>query len=165
MAGGKILKSETFNLPENTTKTHRFKFTATYDLIPKARLLIYLVKKDKLFSAKCEIDIKKELNNFIDVGLNPDTANPGQIVGIDIKTKPKAFVGLLGIDQSVLLLKTGNDLSSDEAFGELESFSKETKKRIFDPNEKAEKIPSHGELWDDFTVRNFSFIFFFRMKS
>jgi hypothetical protein len=32
---------------------------------------------------------------------------PGQNLSISIKTNPNSFVGLLGVDQSVLLLKKG----------------------------------------------------------
>lgn len=36
---------------------------------------------------------------------------PGNNVDITIRTKPNSYVGLLGVDQSVLLLRSGNDLS------------------------------------------------------
>lgn len=128
---------------------------ATYELVPNAHILVYFVKKDILFSAKCKIDIKKELSNFIDVNLKPDTANPGQIVGIDIKSKPKSFIGLLGVDQSVLLLKSGNDLSNEEAFTELEAFTNRTQRRIQVPGEKSNQFPFYNNTWDDFMVTIF----------
>lgn len=164
LAGGKVIKSETFNLPENTSTSHKFKFLATYDLIPSAHLVVYLVKNDSLFSSKCPIELKKELNNSIDVGLNPNTAQPGQVIGIDVKTKPKALIGLLGIDQSVLLLKSGNDLSHERAFEELNQFSKETKPRALVPDAKMEKIPIM-DIWDDFTVSIFLVASFFFLIS
>ena len=36
---------------------------------------------------------------------------PGNNVDITIRTKPNSYVGVLGVDQSVLLLRSGNDLS------------------------------------------------------
>jgi CD109 antigen len=41
---------------------------------------------------------------------------------ITISTHPNSYVGLLGVDQSVLLLKSGNDLSSSAIFDELAKY-------------------------------------------
>lgn len=40
-----------------------------------------------------------------------------------MKTDSHSFVGLLGVDQSVLLLRSGNDLSRDQIFNNLGKFS------------------------------------------
>lgn len=48
---------------------------------------------------------------------------PGQNITISVYTKPNSFVGLLGVDQSVLLLKKGNDIEQSTVFNELEKFS------------------------------------------
>lgn len=37
-------------------------------------------------------------------------------------TNPNSFVGLLGVDQSVLLLKKGNDIERDVVFDELKKY-------------------------------------------
>lgn len=39
---------------------------------------------------------------------------PGGLVNVSVETKPNAVVGLLGIDQSVLLLKSGNDITQND---------------------------------------------------
>ena len=38
-------------------------------------------------------------------------------------TNPGSFVGLLGVDQSVLILKKGNDIEQSTVFNELEKFN------------------------------------------
>lgn len=43
--------------------------------------------------------------------MTPDSVEPGKAVDIVVKAKPNSYVGVLGVDQSVLLLKTGNDIS------------------------------------------------------
>lgn len=126
IAGGEIIRSGTFNFPENNkSKTHRFKFMATHDLIPCAYVVVYLTDKDVLFSDCCLVKIEVKLKNFIEIGLNSDVANAEEMVNIKIKTKPKSFVGLLGIDQNILLLKSGNDLSIEEVVEEMELFTEE----------------------------------------
>jgi len=36
---------------------------------------------------------------------------PGENVNLMISAKPNSFIGLLGVDQRSLLLKSGNDIS------------------------------------------------------
>ena len=38
-------------------------------------------------------------------------------------TNPGSFVGLLGVDQSVLILKKGNDIEQSTVFNELEKYN------------------------------------------
>lgn len=41
---------------------------------------------------------------------------------MNIKTDPDSFVGLLGVDKSVLLLQSGNDLDDKRIFGDLSGY-------------------------------------------
>lgn len=41
-------------------------------------------------------------------------------------TEADSYVGLLGVDQSVLLLKSGNDLAKDDVFNGLNKFETST---------------------------------------
>jgi CD109 antigen len=47
----------------------------------------------------------------VEVRVAPDSVEPGKAVDISVKAKPNSYVGVLGVDQSVLLLKTGNDIT------------------------------------------------------
>lgn len=58
------------------------------------------------------------------VELSTQEATPGQEVDITVISKPNSYIGLMGIDQSVLLLREGNDLDEKEVFNELEQYSK-----------------------------------------
>lgn len=42
---------------------------------------------------------------------------------ISVHSKPNSYVGLLGVDQSVLLLKKGNDIEHSTVFNELETYN------------------------------------------
>jgi CD109 antigen len=46
---------------------------------------------------------------------------------IKVTAQPNSFVGLLGVDQSVLLLKSGNDIESSAVVHSLEDFNTPTK--------------------------------------
>lgn len=47
----------------------------------------------------------------VEVKVAPDSVEPGKTVDVNIKAKPNSYVGVLGVDQSVLLLKSGNDIT------------------------------------------------------
>ena len=47
----------------------------------------------------------------VDVKVAPDSVEPGKTVDVIVKAKPNSYVGVLGVDQSVLLLRTGNDIT------------------------------------------------------
>jgi len=47
----------------------------------------------------------------VEVRVAPDSVEPGKAVDISVKAKPNSYVGVLGVDQSVLLLRKGNDIT------------------------------------------------------
>lgn len=47
----------------------------------------------------------------MEVQVAPASVEPGKAVDIVVKAKPNSYVGVLGVDQSVLLLRTGNDIT------------------------------------------------------
>lgn len=56
------------------------------------------------------------------MSLSKTESKPGQDVDITISTNPDSYVGLLGVDQSVLLLKSGNDLTTGKVFDDLKTY-------------------------------------------
>lgn len=44
------------------------------------------------------------------IDLSTEQSKPGENIDLKINADPNSYVGLLGVDQSVLLLKGGNDL-------------------------------------------------------
>lgn len=161
---GKVVKSQTVAIPGNKNNNLRLKLQATYDLAPKAHLIIYVVHAGKIIDSTVTIELRKRLANFIDLTLTPETAKPAETIEIAVKSNPKSFIGLLGVDQSVLLLKSGNDFAIEEAFRELDSFNVvTTSNRIYYDPETSKpnpKIPDYYNLWDSFAVIHFSYCLF-----
>lgn len=54
--------------------------------------------------------------------LSSDQVKPGSNMDISVTTRINSFVGLLGVDQSVLLLKKGNDIEASTVFQELAKY-------------------------------------------
>lgn len=109
-------------------------------MVPKAQVLVYYIKNDEIISDNLEIEFGDDLQNFVRLELSNQKTTPSQDIDITITSKPNSYVGLLGIDQSVLLLRRGNDLEKTEVFKELEMYTE------------------NGDLalpyrnWEDFTV-------------
>ncbi len=56
--------------------------------------------------------------------MSSPSAKPKDNITISILSNPHAYVGLLGVDQSVTLLKKGNDIEADVIFNQLDEFIK-----------------------------------------
>lgn len=130
---GRLIYSDSLNVPQRNY--HVFSFLATFDLFPTAHLIVYHFKNDDIISTKTDIKIRDQLNNFIKLKLSDSRVKPGDSVNITITTKPKSYVGLLGVDQSVLLLKKNNDLSIDDAWNERELYQYQFHERNSKSNE------------------------------
>ncbi|XP_053673860.1 thioester-containing protein 1 allele R1-like [Anopheles nili] len=122
---GDVLLSNTVAVPES--KIHTFKFLATFAMVPRAKLVVYYIAANgDMVSDSKEITFDSELQNFMKVSLSKDQTKPGQDVEISISTNPDSYVGLLGVDQSVLLLKSGNDITKEQVFGELQKYEEQS---------------------------------------
>lgn len=119
IARGNIVHGETVEMPN---RDHIIQFRATFEMAPSARLLVFYFKGDDIRSAVAEFSLREDLNNYLKIKLSPLQAKPGSTVNIDISTRPKSYVGLLGVDQRVLLLKNNEELNKDDAFSDMEHY-------------------------------------------
>lgn len=157
---GRILETKTiapvFDDSNTTEYTHRFSFRPNFDYAPRARVVVYCVRNNSIVSADVCVELYDDFKNFIDMDVTPHTAKPGQIVDITVKSNPNSYIGLLGIDKSVLLLRGGNDLAHDEIWNELELFYSQVKYRAYDYSEERKRpLPSYHNPWDDFAVSEY----------
>lgn len=123
IAGGKLIDSKTITVPSR--KYHVFSIPATFDLLPKAKLIVYYFDQRQIVSSKLNIEIKQEnvrLKNFVDINLSTDQAQPSELVNISVYSNPRSYIGLMGIDQSVHLLKNNDDLTIERALAEMKSY-------------------------------------------
>uniref|UniRef100_A0A0A1WID3 CD109 antigen n=1 Tax=Zeugodacus cucurbitae TaxID=28588 RepID=A0A0A1WID3_ZEUCU len=124
VARGNILKSEYVDVPEGR-KSQTIKFMPTFEMVPKASLYVHYVFDNNLRFEEKTINFEKQFENSIDISAQPQ-AKPGEEVQLHVKTDPDSFVGLLGVDQSVLLLKSGNDITKDQIFNTLSNYETST---------------------------------------
>ncbi|EEC12664.1 thioester-containing protein, putative [Ixodes scapularis] len=132
MGRGDIVFAQT--LPASGVRTYRFSFSTSFRMAPRARVLVYYVRKDgELVADAVNFDLGGILRTPVQVQSNLAETKPGGQVDILVSTRPNAYVGLLGVDQSVLLLKKGNDLSQEQVIEELESFDSGKQARVWPP--------------------------------
>lgn len=120
IAHGKIIHAG--NVPVTDSKPNVIMFNATFDLFPKATIIVYYFKNDDIVSTSTEIPIDEDLNNFVKLKLSSSETQPGKDVNIDVITKPHSHVGLVGVDQSVLLMKKNESLSKEDVINEMNEY-------------------------------------------
>ncbi|VDK47723.1 unnamed protein product [Anisakis simplex] len=97
MARGSVVLSQELAVNGDLTTVT---FTATPQMAPKARLVVYAVKPTN-----------QEI--LVSLSLDRSTAAPGDRIKLIAKADPESTVALLAVDQSVLLLKSGNDITRE----------------------------------------------------
>ncbi|XP_013382628.1 CD109 antigen-like isoform X1 [Lingula anatina] len=104
--------------------------TITPEMAPKSKMVIYYVRSDgEVVADSLNFNVKGAFKNQVSLQFDKTKAEPGQKVSVSLSADPGSFVGLLAVDQSVLLLKSGNDITQEEVLGELDTY--DTRKESF----------------------------------
>ncbi|XP_076447000.1 CD109 antigen-like [Babylonia areolata] len=108
-AGG--ASSATFSLPLQS------------NMAPNARIVVYYVRADgEIVTDSISFDVDGAFQNKVSVSVNTTEAEPADRVQVTVKAEPQSTAYLLAVDQSVLLLKSGNDITSSQVMEELKSY-------------------------------------------
>ncbi|KAF0289583.1 CD109 antigen [Amphibalanus amphitrite] len=118
---GQLQFAETMNAGGATT--HQFRFTIRKDMVPRTRVVVYHILPDgEVVADALDFDVMGTFQNTVDIELGANKVEPGQEVDIKIKTRPDSYVCVLGIDQAVTVLKSGNDITQADVYEEMESY-------------------------------------------
>ncbi|XP_035220649.1 CD109 antigen-like [Stegodyphus dumicola] len=130
---GDIVLAGAINIPN--VKTYRFSIPVTHKMAPKARVVVYYVKAEnnEIVADAVNFDVAGVFRTPVSVSTDVKETKPGALVNVTVETRPNALVGLLGIDQSVLLLKSGNDITQNDVISELEMYDGGKKKYRYNP--------------------------------
>ena len=123
MGGGDIVLTHSLDIPGNSS-SYEFSVMAVHRMAPKARILCYYVREDNEEVVADAMDFEVDGLFRTDVSIDTDLkeAEPGAQVAVRVNTKPDAWVSIVGVDQSVLLLKSGNDMTREAVIQELQTF-------------------------------------------
>ncbi|CAB05007.2 TEP1-F [Caenorhabditis elegans] len=99
-------------------------FPATANMAPKSRLIVYAIIESSQEVLVDALDFKVEgiFQNQVALSIDKQAVEPGQNVKFKVTSDKNSFVGLLVVDQSVLLLKTGNDITREKVEQDLENY-------------------------------------------
>ncbi|KRZ58369.1 Antigen -like protein [Trichinella nativa] len=94
------------------------------EMIPKARLLAYALIPDTKEILVDALDFKfsNGFSDQINLSITPDTVEPNENVTFSINAPPSSYVGLLVVDQSVLLMQSPNDITLEAVENEILSY-------------------------------------------
>ncbi|XP_050743997.1 thioester-containing protein 1 allele R1 isoform X2 [Drosophila biarmipes] len=120
-ARGNIILNAYVRVPRGVRR-QSVSFIPNFGMVPQATLFVSYVVNGEMRSDQETINFQKDFGNSIEVTV-PEKAEPGEVVNLSVKTDPHSFVGLLGVDQSVLLLGSGNDLSHKHILDNLSNFA------------------------------------------
>uniref|UniRef100_A0A7I4XSE1 TEP1-F n=1 Tax=Haemonchus contortus TaxID=6289 RepID=A0A7I4XSE1_HAECO len=110
MSRGAVVLSK--EIPVNSDHT-TISFTATNDMAPKSRLIAYAVRSGNQEILVDATDFKVDglFRNNVTLTIDKSSVEPGESVSFKVSADPESYVGLLVLDQSVLLQKSGNDIT------------------------------------------------------
>ncbi|WAQ99618.1 CD109-like protein, partial [Mya arenaria] len=92
-------------------------------MAPNARVIAYYVRADgEVVIDSISFDVSGVFENQVSISFDKTKATPGDTVNVVVTADPNSIVNLLAVDQSVLLLRGGNDVTPSEVVDELKSY-------------------------------------------
>ncbi|CAG2101909.1 unnamed protein product [Medioppia subpectinata] len=124
MGRGDIAWAKSLDIPTNIKAGYELTVATVHQMAPSARILCYYVRQDnqEVVADALNFDVEGVLRTSVTVDTDIHETKPGAMVGVRVNTRPNAFVGILGVDQSVLLLKSGYDISREDVMNELKTY-------------------------------------------
>ncbi|XP_055954903.1 CD109 antigen [Patella vulgata] len=121
-ARGSVQKSEQYDM-QNTTNAI-LNLPVTPSMSPSAYILVYYMRKNgEVVADGLTFNTDRLFKNKVSVDFNKEAVSPQDRISLIVSAEPKSQVYLLAVDQSVLLVKSGNDLTPQKVKSALSSFS------------------------------------------
>ncbi|XP_025086885.1 CD109 antigen-like [Pomacea canaliculata] len=96
----------------------------TPDLAPTAHMMAYYVRPDlEIVADSIAFNVDGIFENEVTLELSTNKSEPHTDLDVYLTADPDSMVYLLAVDQSVLLMKTGNDVTPDEVADAAASYS------------------------------------------
>ncbi|KAG1932691.1 alpha-2-macroglobulin-like [Pimephales promelas] len=95
-----------------------FKLSISADLAPVIQILAYCVflPSETIVASSKNVEIEKCFKNKVSLRFSPGKAVPGERNTLQLSAQPGSLCGLSAVDQSVLILKSGERLDADKIF-------------------------------------------------
>lgn len=113
-------------LSRDASNSTEFEFDVHVEqrMAPESRILCYYVRDEnkELIADAVTVLVGGSTRNFVKVSTSAQEVRPGERVDVDVLTRPDSLVGVLALDQSVALLRTGNDISPSDVARDLKQY-------------------------------------------
>ncbi|XP_048017393.1 alpha-2-macroglobulin-like [Megalobrama amblycephala] len=97
--------------------TMSFKLSISADLAPVVQILVYCVlPSENVVVGSKNFNTEKCFKNKVSLQFSPAKAVPGEKNTLQLSAQPGSLCGLSAVDQSVLILKSGERLDTDKIF-------------------------------------------------
>ncbi|XP_048017560.1 alpha-2-macroglobulin-like [Megalobrama amblycephala] len=97
--------------------TMSFKLSISADLAPVVQILVYCVlPSENVVVGSKNFNTEKCFKNKVSLQFSPAKAVPGEKNTLQLSAQPGSLCGLSAVDQSVLILKSGERLDTDKVF-------------------------------------------------
>lgn len=107
----------------NNQQSFTFSVPLTDKMAPNARIVTYYVRTDgEVVTDSISFNVAGVFQNQVALSFDKTKAQPGENVNVRVTADPMSTVNLLAVDQSVLLLKSGNDITQEEVIDELKTY-------------------------------------------
>ncbi|CAL1532264.1 unnamed protein product [Lymnaea stagnalis] len=117
----------------NGDKELTFTLKVTPSMAPTAYLVVYYDRNnDEIVADILAFTVDGLFDNKVSVAFSTNETKPGQKVNVVVTADAESQVHILAIDQSVLLLKAGNDITSDKVKNVLLNYNDVQAKRDSD---------------------------------
>ncbi|XP_035679836.1 CD109 antigen-like [Branchiostoma floridae] len=123
--------------PDDTQKS--FTVPTTAQMAPSSRMVVYwMTDTGEVCNDGLTFTVKGAFENQVSVSYDKDRAEPAEDIAVTVRADPDSLVALLTVDQSVLLLASGNDITQEKVLAELEEY---------DPAEDGSSSGGPGIMW------------------
>jgi len=123
MSRGQLMRDETISTGQESN-SHEFSFDVDYNMTPNVKIIATYVRSDgEIVADYVSFPVSLRLENQVSMTASDDNVDAGDDVTINVQTSAGAYVGARAIDQSVLLLKSGNDITQDRVVNDMQSYS------------------------------------------
>ena len=101
-----------------------FSFIPKFAFSPKSDLIVYYIRSNgEVISEKTSVEFRNQLPNYVSLSLSETSCKPGENVTLSVSSTMHSTVSLLAIDQSVLQLKNGNDITKGDIFSNFDEYN------------------------------------------
>ncbi|XP_061104533.1 alpha-2-macroglobulin-like [Conger conger] len=124
LSKGSIVQHGRFEVMLNEAEVKRgelsFSLKRTGDLAPHAQVVVYTVLPDgEVVADSYDFPIQLCFKNKVSLQFSSTQELPGGKVFLELQAQPGSLCSLRAIDQSVLLMRPGKELSAQEVYGKL----------------------------------------------